>query len=166
MEENSIIKLEQAQERKVEIIKDINPVLETEKEIADKKEQERKERVFLIQLIVVFLTWIFLIYLLMRSEKKEQQKVKKAIPKPKTAPKAKMMLTKHTKIPKRQTQTLKSTPKHPPKEEKPQIKEVKSENKEVKSKTKEENPKTKIPNDNPKVNHSPKQHKQEKKSKN
>ena len=70
MEEKSMMPMEEAKERKVEIVKDINSGTESEKEIALKKEQERQERKFLIQLIVVFCTWIFLIILLMRNEKK------------------------------------------------------------------------------------------------
>ena len=47
MEENSMIPMEEVKETKEEIIKDINSATESEKEIAEKKEQERKERKFL-----------------------------------------------------------------------------------------------------------------------
>ena len=64
-----MIKMEEIKERKAEIIKDSNIATESEKELAEKKEQENKERKFLIQLIVVFCAWIFLIILILRNEK-------------------------------------------------------------------------------------------------
>ena len=85
MEEKSMIPMEEVKERKVEIVKDINSAAESEKEIADKKEQERKERICLIQLITAFCTWVFLIILLMRYEKKEMQK-KNTLSKPANSP--------------------------------------------------------------------------------
>ena len=57
MEEKNMIPIKQEKEKKVEIVKDINSVTDSEKELASQKEQERKERIFLIQLIVVFV-WI------------------------------------------------------------------------------------------------------------
>ena len=83
MEENSMIRMEEVKERKVEIVKDSNTATDSEKEIADKKEQERKERKFLFQLIAIFCTWVFLIILLMRNERKEMQKPKVPTPPPK-----------------------------------------------------------------------------------
>ena len=75
MEEKYMIPMEKIKERKVEILKDINTATDSEKEIAERKEQEKKERKFLIQLIVVFCTWVFLIILLMRNEKIEPKKI-------------------------------------------------------------------------------------------
>ena len=69
MEEKSMMKMEEVKEGKVEIIKDINILTESEKELAEKKEQEKKERKFLIQLIIVFCTWIFLIILVLSNKK-------------------------------------------------------------------------------------------------
>ena len=70
MEEKSMIPVEEIKERKVEIVKDIHtPTIESEKEIAEKIKQKKEERKFLIQLIVIFCTWVFLIILLMRSER-------------------------------------------------------------------------------------------------
>ena len=73
MEEKIMIPKEEIKARKVEILKDINSQSESEKEIFDKQEQEKKERKFLIQLIVVFLTWVFLIILLMRSDSRIEE---------------------------------------------------------------------------------------------
>ena len=75
MEEKSMIKMEEVKQGKVEIIKDINAVTDSEKELAERKEQEKKERKFLIQLIIVFCTWVFLIILIMRNEKIVPNKV-------------------------------------------------------------------------------------------
>ena len=85
MEENSMIRMEEVKERKVEVVKDVNSATDSEKEIADKKEQERKERKFLFQLIAIFCTWVFLIILLMRNERIDKQKPKAPAPQPKVA---------------------------------------------------------------------------------
>ena len=76
MEENSKIQMEEVKQKEVEVVKDANSLTDSEKEIAEKKEQEKKERIFLFQLIAIFCTWIFLIGLLMRNERKPQPKPK------------------------------------------------------------------------------------------
>ena len=69
MNEKDMIPIKQEKEKKVEIVKDINSATDSEKELDAQKEQERKERIFLIQLIVVFVVWVFLIIMVMRDEK-------------------------------------------------------------------------------------------------
>ena len=54
-----MIPIKQEKEKKVEIVKDINSVTDSEKELASQKEQERKERIFLIQLMINNLITIF-----------------------------------------------------------------------------------------------------------
>ena len=99
MEENSMIRMEEVKERKVEIVKDSNTATDSEKEIADKKEQERKERKFLIQLIAIFCTWIFLIILLMRNERRDMAKPKIPTTKPKVIKAKPIVQTQITKTP-------------------------------------------------------------------
>ena len=69
MNEKDMIPIKQEKEKKVEIVKDINSATDSEKELDAQKEQERKERIFLIQLIVVFVVWVFLIIMVMKDEK-------------------------------------------------------------------------------------------------
>ena len=69
MDEKNMIPIKEEKEKKVEIIKDLNSVTDSEKELDAQKEQERKERIFLIQLIVVFVVWVFLIIMVMKDEK-------------------------------------------------------------------------------------------------
>ena len=99
MEENSMIRMEEVKERKVEIVKDSNTATDSEKEIADKKEQERKERKFLIQLIAIFCTWVFLIILLMRNERRDMAKPKVPTTKPKVVKAKPIVQTQITKTP-------------------------------------------------------------------
>ena len=99
MEENSKIRLEEVKERKVEIVKDSNLATDSEKEMASKKEQERKERICLIQLIVIFCTWVFLIILLMRSERRNMAKPKVHAAKHKIVKAKPIVQTKITKTP-------------------------------------------------------------------
>ena len=75
MEEKNMIPIKQEKEKKVEIIKDLNSATDSEKELDSQKEQERKERIFLIQLIVVFVVWVFLIIMVMKDEKLPPKKV-------------------------------------------------------------------------------------------
>ena len=100
MEENSMIRMEEVKERKVEIVKDSNTATDSEKEIADKKEQERKERKFLIQLIAILCTWIFLIILFMRYERRGMAKPKVPTTKPKVVKGKPIVQTQITKTPK------------------------------------------------------------------
>ena len=63
--------IKQEKDKKVVIIKDTNMISDTEKESQSQKEQTKKERIFLIQLIVVFLVWMFLLYLVMDKNPKK-----------------------------------------------------------------------------------------------
>ena len=69
--------IKQEKDKKVVIIKDTNMISDTEKESQSQKEQTKKERIFLIQLIVVFLVWMFLLYLVMDKNPKKITKVYK-----------------------------------------------------------------------------------------
>ena len=129
MEENSMIRMEEVKERKVEVVKDVNSATESEKEIIDKKEQERKERICLIQLIVIFCTWVFLIILLMRNERIDKQKPKAPAPKPKVA---------NTKPPAAQTKKVNPTAKNAAPQVKATATPAKKEEKVQQTKTNEE----------------------------
>ncbi len=63
--------IKQEKDKKVVIIKDTNMISDTEKESQSQKEQAKKERIFLNQLIVVFLVWMFLLYLVMDKNPKK-----------------------------------------------------------------------------------------------
>ena len=71
MEEKDMMPIKQEKDKKVVIIKDTNMISDTEKESQSQKEQTKKERIFLIQLIVVFLVWMFLLYLVMDKNPKK-----------------------------------------------------------------------------------------------
>ena len=77
MEEKDMMPIKQEKDKKVVIIKDTNMISDTEKESQSQKEQTKKERIFLIQLIVVFLVWMFLLYLVMDKNPKKITKVSK-----------------------------------------------------------------------------------------
>ena len=77
MEEKDMIPIKEEKGKKVEIIKDLNSITDSEKESQSQKEIRKKERIFLIQLIVVFLVWMFLLYLVMDKDKKPNKNIKK-----------------------------------------------------------------------------------------
>ena len=52
MNEKDMIPIKQEKEKKVEIVKDINSATDSEKELDAQKEQERKERIFLIIMVM------------------------------------------------------------------------------------------------------------------
>ena len=74
MEEKDMKPIKQEKEKKIEIIKHTNLITDSEKESQSENEERKKERIFLIQLIIVFLIWMFLIYLVMDKEKKPNKK--------------------------------------------------------------------------------------------
>ena len=80
MDEKNMIPIKQEKEKKVEIVKDASAVTDSEKELDSQKEQERKERIFLIQLIVVFVVWVFLIIMVMKDEKLPPKKAPTKLP--------------------------------------------------------------------------------------
>ena len=143
----SMIPKEEIKERKVEIIKDVNSTTETEKEIADKKEQERKERKFLYQLIAIFITWVFLIILLMRNERKVPEK-----PKVITPPKV-----NHPKVPAHTENTINQIKNPTPLETKPKDSKESKDSKDSKdSNTKQQNQPGKNENVKDNLNNNPK----------
>ena len=77
MEEKDMIPIKQTKRKKVEIIKEVNSITNTEKEPESQKEIRKKERIFLIQLIIVFLVWMFLLYLVMDKGKSPAKKIQK-----------------------------------------------------------------------------------------
>ena len=83
MKEDSIIKIEQLKEKKVEIVKDINPATDPEREIIE-KEHRQNERKAYMQLIVIFASWIVLIILFGRNQNKPLPKPKIVTPPPNT----------------------------------------------------------------------------------
>ena len=70
MEESSRIKMEEVKSKNVEVIKDTNNEPDIVNDLAEQKKKEREERKCLIQLIVVFVVWVTLIIILMRTEKR------------------------------------------------------------------------------------------------
>ena len=74
MEEKDMIKIKKEKKVKVETIIDSNSLPDTAKDSLSHKEQRRKERIFLIQLIIVFIVWMFLLYLVMEDPKKKAAK--------------------------------------------------------------------------------------------
>ena len=70
MEESNRIKIEEVKSNNVEVIKDTNNEPEIVNDLAEQKKNEREERKCLIQLIIVFVVWVTLIIILMRTEKR------------------------------------------------------------------------------------------------
>ena len=76
-EEKDMIPVKQENSKKVEI-KDSSILIEPEKEteLNSQKEQKRKDRLFLIELIIIFVVWIFLLYFVMENNKLPPKKIK------------------------------------------------------------------------------------------
>ena len=70
MEESSRIKMEEVKSKNVEVVKDTNNEPDIVNDLAEQKKKEREERKCLIQLIIVFVVWVTLIIILMRTEKR------------------------------------------------------------------------------------------------
>ena len=129
MEDNTMIPMEVIKERKVEIIKDNNLQADSEKELEEKIKKEQEERKCLIQLIVVFVTWVFLIILLMRSERRE-------IPKPKTSQKSSHKTSKEEIKPAHHNRKLQNIEPEENKENTPPNEDISDDNSNVKKKYK------------------------------
>ena len=110
MDEKNMIPIKEEKEKKVEIIKDLNSVTDSEKELDAQKEQERKERIFLIQLIVVFVVWVFLIIMVMKDERLPPKNAPKPQAKPPVQIKPNQIPKPQANIPPQNVDKNKPTP--------------------------------------------------------
>ena len=94
MEESSRIKMEEVKSKNVEVVKDTNTEPDIVNDLAEQKKKEREERKCLIQLIVVFVVWVTLIIILMRTEKRPTPAPSKTVPKAQPHPKVNQQINK------------------------------------------------------------------------
>ncbi len=77
-EEKDMIPVKQENPKKVEI-KDSSILIESDKEteLKSQKEQQRKDRIFLIELIIIFVVWVILLYFVMEKNKLPPKNIKR-----------------------------------------------------------------------------------------